>query len=451
MNITKEDNGNLSAIIHINIGEDDYLEPVNKQLADYRKKTSMPGFRPGKVPIGLIRKMYGKKILAEEVNKTVSEALNNYIIENKLNVLGYPLPNTEKTTTLDFDHQKDFDFYFDIGTAPDFEFDLSDKIQVPYYKIKVSKEDVDKAIEDIKVRYGTEEYPEKAEQTDGLQGTFIELNADHNPIGNGVTNKSYFRISDIKLKTIANKFLGKGPGDSVDFYPMKAFDDKSKVESLLNLQETTQDKLSSEYRFEIEKVVRSADAEPGEELYKKVYPNEDLKTEEEFRNKISEDLEKHFASDTDNQFLNDAIDELLKTTTIELPDDFMKRWLVESNEGKITAQQVEEQYDSYGKSVRWSLIENKLRETYGDKASVSDEEIRNEVRKYFVTPGETYKPSQQVEDVVNNILSNQEEKQRIYSSLLNLKLAGLFKENIGLKEKEVTSEKFIEITSKIKK
>ncbi|HDO27076.1 MAG TPA: trigger factor [Bacteroidetes bacterium] len=450
MNISQENNGELTATIHINLGEEDYIESVNKQLAEYKKKTNMPGFRPGKVPLGLVKKMVGKNILAEEINKKVSDALNSYIVDNNINVLGYPLPNKEKTTPLDFDHQKDFDFYFDIGIAPEFEFTLSDNIEVPYYKIKASKEDVEKAIEDMKVRFATEEYPEKAEETDGLQGIFSELDAEGNLVEDGIGKKSYFKINDIKLTTIISKFTGKGNGDTVDFNPMKAFEDESKVMSLLNLQDKQEDKLSTDYRFTIEKVVRSTNAEPGEELYNKVYPGQDIKTEEDFKNKIAEEIEKHYATDADNQLINDAIDVFIKTTDLPIPDDFMKRWLVESNDGKITVEQVEEQYESYGKTIRWSLIESKLVTIYGEKASVSDEDIRSEVRKYFVTPGEEYKPNPQVEEVISNILSNPEEKQRIYNSLQNQKLSKLFKENLGLKEKEVTSEKFIEIVSNTK-
>lgn len=450
MNISQEKKDDLTAIIHINLGEEDYIESVNKQLADYRKKTNMPGFRPGKVPIGLVKKMYGKNILVDEVNKKVSDALNNYIVENKINVLGYPLPNQEKNVTIDFDNQKSFDFYFDIALAPDFEFTLSEEITVPYYKVKVGKKDLDKAIEDIKVRYGSEEYPEKAEETDGLQGKFTELDDEGNPVEGGIENTTYFRIEDLKLKTIKNKFIGKGSGDAVDFNPMNAFKDEAKVMALLNLKDDQKDKLSAGYRFTIEKVVRSKNAELNEELFKKVYPEEEVKTEEDFRKRIAEDLEKHYAADSENQFVNDAIEEFVKITNLSIPDEFMKRWLVESNEGKITAEQVEQQYDSYAKSIRWSLIEGKLIDAYGDEAQVTEEDIRNEVRKYFIQPGTEYQYNQQVEDVVNNILSNPEEKQRIYSSLQNKKLSSLFKEKISVKEEKVSPDKFIEIISNSK-
>jgi len=450
MNISQENKDDHTAIIHINLGEEDYMEPVNKKLVEYRKKTNMPGFRPGKVPLGIIKKIYGKNILVEEVNKKVSDALNNYIVESKINVLGYPLPNREKNVTIDFDTQKSFDFYFDIAVAPEFEFALSEEIEVPYYKVKADKKDIDNAIDDIKLRYGSEEYPEKAEVTDGLQGTFIELDEKGDPVEGGIESKTYFMIEDLKSEEVKDMFIGKGVNDTVDFNPMSAFEDEAKVQSILNLKDEQNEKLSAVYRFTIEKVVRSQDAELNEELFSKVFPGEEIKTEEEFRERLARDLENHYAADSDRQFVNDAIDEFIKITDLPIPSEFMKRWLVESNEGKITNEQVEQQYESYEKSIRWSLIESKLIDTYGEQAEVTEENIRDEVRKYFISPGQEYQFNQKVEEVVDNILSSPEEKQRFYSSLQNKKLSALFKENISVKEKEVSPEEFIEIISKTK-
>ena len=209
MNITKEEVNDLNAIIHINLKEEDYKGEVDSQLADYRKKASIPGFRPGKVPMGMIKKMYGKSVMVDAVNKKVSEGLNNYILENKINVLGYPLPNSEKTTTIDFDKQTDFDFYFDIGISPEFEFEVNDQLKAPYYKIKVTPKEVDKAINDVKIRFGEEEHPEKAELTDALQGKFTEVDNTGSIVEDGTQNDGYIRIEDIKLKTMQNKLVGK--------------------------------------------------------------------------------------------------------------------------------------------------------------------------------------------------------------------------------------------------
>ena len=450
MNVTQEPNGDLNAIIHINLVEADYLQSVNKQLADYRKKASMPGFRPGKVPMGMIKKMYGKSVLAEEVNKTVSEALNNYIIENKLKVLGYPLPNLEKSATVDLEKNDSHDFYFDVGLSPEFEIPLSDKITIPYYKIKVKDADIDKAINDVKIRFGTEENPEKAEESDGVQGKFSELDAEGNIVDGGVEHDGFFKIEDIKENAIQKHFIDAGAGTSVDFNLMKAFEDESKVESLLHLHDKPQDKMNADYRFVIDKVVRSHEAEINEELFKKVYPNDDLKTKEEFRNRIAEELSKHYSGDSDRQMLADGINELIKLADISLPDEFMKRWLVESNEGKITKEQVEEQYESYGKTIRWQLIESKLQEEFGNDVIVSDEEVRDKVRQYFMGAGGQVESNPQIEGIVDNILKNPEERQRIYSGIMDEKFIKLLKEKIKLKEKEVDSDKFFEIASNTK-
>jgi len=450
MNITKEAVNDLNAIIHINLKEEDYIEEVNSQLVGYRKKASIPGFRPGKVPMGMVKKMYGKSVLLDAVNKKVSEGLNNFIIENKLNVLGYPLPNPEKSTTIDFDTQKDFDFYFDIGISPEFEFELSDKIEVPYYKMKVTAKEVNKAINDVKLRFGEEEHPEKAELTDALQGTFTEIDENGEHVNDGIKNDGYIRIEDVKLKTIQNKLVGSKIGSKIVFNLMKAFKDASKVKSLLNLHDGPDEKLSADYMFEVISVIRVKEAEVNEDLYKKVYPNDDIKDEKTFKAKIKEDLSSHYSRDTDRQFLADSINEVIKITDLKLPDEFMKRWLLENNKEKMTREQLDEQYDSYAKTFKWQLIESKLQEQLGDKIKVTENEVRDKVKAYFKTMGGDAESNPQIEAIVDSVLQNQEEKQRIYNDLLDEKFIKAFKTHVKIQEKEVDSEKFFEIASNTK-
>ncbi len=266
----------------------------------------------------------------------------------------------------------------------------------------------------------------------------------------GVEHDGFFRIEDIKLKTIQKQFIGIGAESSVDFNLMKAFKDESKVESLLHLHDKPEDKMNADYRFVVEKVVRSHEAELNEELFKKVYPNDEIKTEKEFRERIADELSKHYSGDSDRQMLADGINELIKIANINLPDEFMKRWLVESNEGKITTEQVEEQYESYGKTIRWQLIESKLQEEFGNEVIVSDEEVRDKVRQYFMGAGGQVESNPQIEGIVDNILKNPEERQRIYSGIMDEKFIKLLKEKIKLKEKEVDSDKFFEIASNTK-
>lgn len=447
MNISQESNGELTAIIHINLQESDYTDAVNKQLSGYKKKANMPGFRPGMVPLGMIKKMYGNAVMVEEVNKTLSEALSNYIIENKINIIGNPIPNTEKTTNIDFAKQKDFDFYFDIGLAPEFEIKLSKDISVPNYTIKISESEIDKAIEDIKVRFGEDENPELAEEGDAFQGKFIEVDAEGNVIEGGVENDGFLKYDDIKLKTVQKKFVGTKAGDTITFNLLKTIKDESKIASLLNRHDEGDEKLSADYKFDITKIVRVHPAEIGEDLYKKVFPSKEIKTEKEFRNLLSEDLVKHYQRDTDRQFLADTVKELIKIADINLPDEFLKRWLMESNEGKITQEQIDAQYDSYARTFRWKLLEGKLLKEHGEAMQVKEEEVRAKVAAYFQTMGSA-ELTPQIEGIIDNILSNNEEKQKIYNDIQDEKLIKLFKENITAKNKKVTTEKFIEIASK---
>jgi len=448
MNISQESTGELTAIIHINLQESDYITAVNKQLSEYKKKANMPGFRPGMVPIGMIKKMYGDSVMVDEVNKTLSEALNNYIIDNKVNVIGNPLPNKEKSTNIDFKTQKDFDFYFDIGLAPEFEIKLTKDIKVPNYSIKITDTEIDKAVEDIKVRFGEDENPEVAEEGDAFQGKFIEVDSEGNIVEGGVSNDGFLKYDDIKLKTIQKKFVGKKPNDSITFNLLNAVKKESKVASLLNLHDEGDEKLKSDYKFDIEKIVRTHEAEIGEELYKKVFPTKEIKTEEEFRKALSEDLATHYQRDTDRQFLADTVKELINIADISLPDEFLKRWLLESNDGKITKEQVDEQYDSYARTFKWQLLEGELLKEHGDAMRVKDEEVRAKVAAYFQTMGST-ELTPQIEGIIDQVLSNSEEKQKIFNDIQDEKLIKLFKENVTATNKKVTTEKFIEIASKI--
>ncbi len=445
MNITQEESGKLTALVHINLKEEDYIDNVNKQLKDYRKKAQMPGFRPGMVPMGMIKKMYGKAVLADEVNKTVSDALNNFLYENKINVLGNPLPNEEKTTTLDFDKQKEFDFFFDIGIAPEIEVNLDELGKVPYYKIKVSDEEVENALADIRKRLGKEEHPEKAELEDTLKGKFVQVDEEGKEVENGhVKEDASFVISDIALKTIQKKFIGKGKDARVVFNPAKAFKNNDKVKELLGVADD--DKLKSDYAFEISDVVRTIPAELNEEFYKQVYPADELKTEEDFRNRIRKDLEGHYQLDADKQFVSDVIDAILAKVNPELPDEFLKRWLYESNEGKATKEQIEGQYDSYAKTFKWQLIEQKLIEASGDTLKVTREDVRNKMKTYFQVPPDQ-QADPQVEQLIDQLLSNEQEYQRLFGELMDQRYIAFFKEKIEKEEKEVSTDEFVKIIS----
>lgn len=445
MNITQEETGKLSAVVQINLKEEDYIEKVNTQLKDYRKRAQMPGFRKGMVPLGMIKKMYGKAIIVDEVNKVVSDALNNYLTENKINVLGGPLPNEEKSQLIDFDRQKDFNFFFDIGIAPEIEVNISEDIKVPHYNIQVTDEEVKKAVKDTQKRLGKEEPAEESADGDRLNGTFYEVNDKGKRVEGGHYNETNFEISEIKAEAEKATLTGVHKGDKVVFNPAKAFEDTDKLKYILKLKEGDE-KLNASYEFEVSDITHVVEAELNEELYKQVYPSDELKTEEDFKERIQKELSEHYQKDTDKQFVSETIDAILEKLNPELPDEFLKRWLLENNQGKVAKEQIEAEYDNYAKTFKWQLIESKLIEEYGDTLRVEREDIRNKVKSYFQVP-EGSEPNQQVEGIVDQLLSNQEEYNRIYGELMDEKYIAFFKEKISKIEQDVTTDEFIKILS----
>jgi len=383
MNLSKENTGELTATIRLEIVPEDYTEKVNKVIKDHQKKATIPGFRPGHVPSGLIRKMYGKAVMAEEVNKLISDSLNDYIKEQKLDLLGNPIPNLEKNATVNFEAQSTFEFFFDIGFAPDFKIALGPETEVEEYEIRVDEQMINKYVEDTRRRFGT---PLKTE-------------GDVLPAGT--------------VETTDQKAEGDVPSATI---PPEVIP-----------------------------------AEMSAELYEKVYPGEKLETEEQFRERIMKDASASFVQETDKIFFNKAIDTLVKNTTFDLPDGFLKRWLLEYNEGKYTQEQIEKDYPSFRESMKWQLIENRIiRE---NDIKVSDEEIKGYIRNVmlrrvgteFVDP----EMEKKYESIVDAFMQNKEQVQRINDQLYNARLMGLFKTTLKVVKKEVSYDEFIKLDSEM--
>lgn len=446
MNITKEESGDLTAIIKIELAKDDYEQKVKTVLKDYQRKANIPGFRPGKVPFGMVNKMYGKAVLAEEVNKLISDSLNKYIVDEKLDILGYPLPNTEKTTELDFDTQEKFDFYFDIGLSPEFEINLDDKFKVKYYNIKADEDVVKKYLADLRNRNGKTSKPEVSEESDILIGDFEELN----PKQEALKGSAQLKLESIKSKTALKNFVGVKIGDQIKFDPAKTLKSEIEVAALLGLTADKADAFKSEIQFTITEINRIEPAELNEEFFKMVYPQDKIENEEQLKARIKKDAEVSFQAESDRLFMNNAVEMLIDKANISVPDDFLKRWLLESNEGKVTPEQLEVQYDSYIKSLKWQLIESKL--VKGNDIEVKEEDVRNHIKGYFMnmTLPESEDNDDRLNDIVNSVMQNKEEVKKIYDQLYDKKLLDFFKENIKQTKKEVSYEEFVKLATQIK-
>lgn len=449
MNITKESTGDLTALIKIELNEADYKDQVKNVLKDYQRKANIPGFRPGKVPFGMINKMYAKPVRAEEINKKISNSLNQYIVDEKLEILGYPLPNTEKTTEINFDTQIDFEFYFDIALTPEFEVKLNDKLKVNYYKIKADDSIVDKYLKDLQTRNGVSSHPEISEDTDSLKGDFVELDKNGEVRESGFTNTTVLDLDVIKLKSEKKKFVAKKVGDIIVFNPLKATKSAIDTAAMLNLGVDVAEKLDSQFQFTISEITRTELAEVNEDFFKLVYPKDDLKTIEELKERIRKDAETSFVAESDRQFMNSAVEKLIDAAKMELPNEFMKRWLLESNQGKVTAEQLETQYESYAKSLKWQLIEKVLIKDH--ELEVKEEDIKNQIKGYFQNMSQeaNEEADKRMDEIVNSIMQNKDEVKRIYDQLYDAKLSELFKVNLKLVNKNISYEEFVKLATQI--
>ena len=450
MNITEEMTGNLTSTIQVEMVKDDFEAEVTKILKDYQKRANIPGFRPGKVPFGMIKKQYGKAVMADEINKKLSESLNNYITDNKIRILGNPLPNMEKSPKLDFEHDEDFTFYFDIGVAPEVDFELSDKIKVDYFEIEPSEKTISDYIMDMRKRQGETKTPEESGEEDILRGNIIMVDKDNNPAEGKEAQQSTISIPYIKNDKIKKQFLSKKTGDTIVFNPFKATDNMTEASYMIGNKEATKEDLDADYQFEITEIMQIIPAEMNEDFFKKVYPQEEIKTEEEFRNKVREDASHSFANEGDKKFMGDAIDKILDEAKLELPDEFLKRWLKEGNENKISEEDIENEYDNYAKALKWQLIESKIMKD--NNVEVKEEDVRNFIRGYF--SGQVPRPEgddeydQRMEGLVDSVMQNREEVEKIFEQLKSERVKDILKNTVKLKNKKISYDDFIKLASK---
>lgn len=452
MNITQESTGDLTALLKVEVGQDDYKDQVQKTLKDYQHKANMPGFRPGKVPFGMIKKMYGTSVLVEEVNKVLTQSLDNYIKDNKLKLLGYPLSNTEKNPEVDFNTQENFEFYFDLGFSPEFEVELSDKITVDYHVIKVEDEKVDLYLEDIRKRFGNPNNPDKVGEEEVVKGRIIQLDTEGKEMENGIANDTSISVNFIKDEKIKKKFVGKKVGDKIVFNPIKAMGNVTEVGSMLNIKNEEAEILVSDFEFTITEITAVEPAEVNKELFDKVYPKDDIKDEAEFREKLRGEAGKYYQKEMDNFFVHMTMEKLIHDTDVKLPDEFMKRWLVESDENQ-TSEKVEKDYENYVKSLKQQLIINKISED--NEIKIEEKDVRDHVKKSFAMHYgfdiEDNEKLKQLDPIVDSMLQNKEEANKVFDEIFDERLKAVFKSKLKLKNKKVTYDDFAKIVEEHQK
>lgn len=452
MNITQTPKSDLTATIQINLVEADYAQDVNKALKDYQKKASMPGFRPGKVPFGMIKKMYGKAVMVEKVNDVVSNALQNYIVENKLNIIGQPLSDDEKNADIDFENNVDFDFYFEIGIMPEINIDLS-KVKANYHKLTVTDETIEDTIKKIVEGNPNHTNPDTVGENDKLDLKIHQADEEGKEIEGGFEKKIQIHMDQIKGKTIKKNLIGKEAGAEFPLNLSKALGSDDAAEKVLGLTDTQKELASGNFNVIIDEIHRDEPAELNEDFFKRVFPTDDIKDLEAFKKRIGEELEKNYQNESDKFFFDKAIDAIIDTNTFAIPDEFLKRWIVEANEGKVTQEDVTENYDKfYARSFRWQLIEQDLLKNNPDLA-VKQEEVREQFRKYFfpmiMNPESVDEEmNKRLEGIVDTMMQNQEQRSQIANQIAEQKMTAFLKANLKIKEKEISYNDFVKEVSK---
>jgi len=446
MNIELQKTGELTATVKIDLSPADYEEKVLKVLKDYQRKAQMPGFRPGKVPFGLTKKMYGQAVTADEINKLLGESLDSFIREQNLDLLGNPLANTEKTPQIDFSEPAEMSFYFDLGLSPQFELKLDGKSGVIYHRIEVSDEIARKYMDDLRRRNGTLTDVEVSEKGDMLKGDFAELDTDGTVKPEGITSNGSVNPELFKDEAIQALFTGVKNGDVVKFNPMQASGNATDVAAMLGISKEQAETLNAEFNFTVTGISRMIPAEMNAEFFEKIYPGIEIADEAALLEQIKKDAAGSFVGESDKKFFNDAIKYLIESSAIELPDEFLKRWLVDVNQDKLSAEEVEKNYDDYARSMRWQLIENRLIREHN--IQVSEDEIRDVFRNYFQRPGSAEMDEDmkmRIDGIVDSFMKNKEDVRRINDQLFEQKILAFLKENIQSKEQTISYEDFAKL------
>ncbi len=444
MNISKKDIDQNNAVITISVTKEDYAEKVEKSLRDYRKKANMPGFRPGNVPIGLIKKMYGKAVKAEEINNVVSDSLVNYIEENKLQILGQPLPSEEEQTEWDFDTQEEFDFHFDIGLAPEFDVELTGKDKVPYYEITVSDEMIDNQVKSYTSRFGKYEQVDTVEEKDMVKGLLVELE-------NGAVKEGGIRVEDAVLTPAYMKdeeqkalFVGKTKGEKVSFNPLKAFENETEISTLLKIAKEEVKNTTSDFEIEISGITRYTDSDVNQELYDKIFGEGTVKSDEEFRTKITESIQESLKADSEYKFNIDARDMFVnKFKDLTFPEAFLKRWLLVNNK-EMTQEKVEEDYPKMIEDLIWHLTKDKIATANEIKIEFPDiEEYAKKVAKaQFAQYGMVGMGDDIIENYAKDLLKQEETMRNFIDRAAEEKVLEFVREKVKLDKKSISIEDF---------
>lgn len=446
MNISQEKVNDLNAVINVDITPADYTESVNKAIKEQAKKAKLPGFRPGMVPTSHIKKTYGKAILFDEVNRLVSDSLNTYLTENKIEVLGQPLPKEGTADDYKWDFSDEFKFQYEVGLAPAFEVPFTEKDKVTQYDIKVDEETLASRIKNLRKSYGKMTNPDVSEDGDVLYSTLTQLDKDGNVLAGGIENTASVRTDLVNDKKIKKSLIGLKKEDEVKFDLKKAFDNEAAARILNITQEEVDALAESNFKLVVKNVNRLEEADLNEELFNKLFGEGEVKTEEEFRARVSSEVEAMLVQNSDQRLQNDLYNLGMEKVNVAFPDEFLKRWLKATNE-KLTDEELVEGYEDFVKNLKWTLIENKI--ITANKLEIKYEEVFKLAKERIAAQFKMYSPEpigeEQLAQYTVQFLQDKEQANRLFEEVKALKVFDYLKGIVKLTKKEIDYNKFLEL------
>ncbi len=450
MNITQEKKDELNALVKIDVSKSDYQPLYEKALKDYRRRVNLPGFRQGHVPMGIIKKRFGKSLLAEEINQLVNNSIRNYIDEHKLDVLGSPIPSTDHKDEGNWDQPEDFQFFFDMAIAPKFEVKITEKTKFDFHRVAVSDKMVDEQIDNLTKRHGKLSDAEVSEDNDLLLGTFVELDENDEIQEGGIMNTSSISIEFVKDEDTKKKLIGLKPGDVAVLDPTKISSGPADMAKMLGIEAAQAETITRNFRFNVKEVKRMERAALNQELFDKLFGKDEVTSEEDFRSRIKTDMEKMFNADSDQLFKREVMKSLEEKLNIQLPDEFLKRWIQLSNEKPLSDEELEKEYPNYARGLVWQLIQNQLIKEFELKVGADDvleytkEIVANNFRQYGMPVPE----DEELSDYAKNALKNQDEVRKIYEQLYDVKLMEKIREISKINEIALPYDEFVEFAQK---
>ena len=435
MNITRENIDELNAVVKVDITKGDYSDKVEKILADYRKTANIPGFRKGHVPMGMVKKQYGKAVLIDEVNKLLQDALNKYLTEEKLDVLGNPLPKAQDHLDWNSD---DFSFEFELGLTPEFEVKLKGKKAITSYKIVADDKMINDQITSVRKQYG--KLVSKTVMAEGDEVTGVFKNEEKQ-----IDNSTTLTLDKFKGKSNAKKFVGAKIGDVITLKTKGLFNDDHDLINFLKVAHDDAHGLNVEVTFTITEINTRELADLDQELFDKLFGKGNLTSVTELKERIKADAEKQFVQQSDQKLLNDVTEYLVEGTKFNLPAEFLQKWMQTAGEEVIDEAQAKEEYEKSEKSMRYQLIEGKLMAEHNVQVDFEDLKAHSKemIKVQMAQFGQSNPSDKELDDIAARILSNKDEVKRLSEQLVSQKLLELYKEKANIKTKELPYDKFV--------